>query len=708
MSRHSHSPWRHLSVRARLLGLTASLFLAFVAGSLLLTFLVERNHGDQIAGVEQSRRFQAILDTEQAMGLYRHHGSQINAASMLGDADKERLARAAYADSRHALDERLQVLGGFDRNSHDIVSGALDEIPDYTEQVMAALRTGHQVESAPALAELQRRLDLIEDTLQSARRRELDTLQQIQRRAFERANVARHVGLGLTLVIVVSGVLLIVTVVRSILRPLRITTEAIRQVNSGALDIDLPPPRRDEFGEMAQAIRHFRDRAEKLERLAYYDTLTGLGNRERLEETLERTVALCEKAGRKERCFALVALDLDNFASINQRLGHRLGDRYLSEAATRLQRFLPPEVALFRHSGDKFAAVVEASEGEASFEDRLKSLADVVLRGVSEPYLIPNHLLNMSVSMGISIYPEDGSTVEQIFASAQSAVIAAKQSGRNTMRFAGGKMASQLRRQKSLANEIRRGLQNGEFEVFYQPIVDFGSGLVSGAEALTRWRHPQRGLLTAGEFITAAEEEGLVGKLGQRCLEAVHRQSEIWQRAGHHWRLAVNLSARQLQQENLLDSLRNARLGIAEGDHLIDLELTESALFDTSDPMRELLNSVRRQGYRIGMDDFGTGYSSFTYLQWLPVDKIKIDRQFVCTMEASKQAMGIISATMALARNLGLEVVAEGVETAQQAALLAEMGCTLHQGFHYSPAVPADAFEIWAQDYAAGHAGLRR
>lgn len=691
---------RALSVRARLLLLCASLILSFASGSLYLTYLFERNHSDQLAVREQYRRFETILDVEQAVSLWRHRGGQLNSAMMLKDQPDEQLRRQAdYEQARIELERRLARIGSFDPDSLSLIDSALREVPAYSQIVMQAIAQGRAdtPDATRALAALQQRLNRIEETLESARRREFEQSQQIQREASERAALARHIGLAITLLLLCSGVLLIVTVMRSILRPLRDITDAMRQINQGLDPGELPPVGGDEFGHMSQAMRLFHDRSERLGRLAYHDALTGLGNRAKLEESLE---ALLDQASARQLDVVLMYLDLDNFRSVNQRVGHRLGDRYLVEAVNRVQQLMPTGTQLFRYSGDKFVALLPIGDGGLQLEARIKSVASVVLRGVFEPYLIQNEVLNMSTSIGIAIYPDDGATTEQLISSAEAAVFAAKKSGRNNARFAGGKLAGQLRAQKALGNEIRRGLEHGEFEVYYQPIIDFAQRRVVAAEALMRWHHPDRGLLVAQQFISIAEEEGLIMPLAQLCLAQSHQQADIWSKAGHRWRIAVNVSAKQLQDGDILQQLRLLCAGIEPIDNRVDLELTESVLFDTSDEARELLNSIRRLGYRIGMDDFGTGYSSFNYLQWLPIDKIKIDRQFVSTMNVSRQARGIISATIALAQNLELDVVAEGVETPQQARQLANLGCPQQQGFHYSPALDAESFEQWAIGYA--------
>jgi diguanylate cyclase (GGDEF)-like protein len=687
--------WRHYSVRTRLLVLLAALCLAFSAGSLMLTYLFEHNQSDQLAAQEQYRRFETIVATEQAMTLFRHRGGQLSSALLLHQADEQKKAEEAHQIAFDALRSKLDEVGEFDPHSRDVVLAAATEVPKLSLVALQAISAGKQEAAAPVMAQMQQLLDTIESTLESARHRELEESKRIQNEAQLRAEFANKVGIAITVSIMLCGLLLIWTIVRSILRPLRVTTEAIRQVNAGELTIDLPPLRNDEFGEMAQSIRHFRDRSELLGRMAYYDTLTGLGNRARLEECLAKMLLDANGNG-----VALLFLDLDNFRSVNQRLGLGIGDRYLCEAANRMQRFIPEDASLFRYTGDKFVVLFElASSGNA--ETEIRQVADCVLRGVAEPYPIPNDVLAMSTSIGMAMSPDDGTTVEQLISSAETAVIASKKSGRNTARFAGGKLAGQLRSQKALANEIRVALREKRFDVYYQPIVDYGSRRVIAAEALLRWHHPERGLLNAAQFIGVAEEEGLIGLLSQHCLEAAHRQAGLWNTAGNDWRVAVNLSAHQIQEGRILDTLAAFQRGVDPAANMMDLELTETVLFDTSDEARKLLDSIRLLGYRIGMDDFGTGYSSFKYLQYLPIDKIKIDRQFVSTMEVSRQAMGIISATIALAQNLDMDVIAEGVETPSQARLLHKLGCRLHQGYHYSPAIPAADFAAWAAQFAS-------
>ncbi|MDB5978678.1 MAG: hypothetical protein JWR07_5438 [Nevskia sp.] len=685
------------SVRFRLLGLCLALLTIFGGSSLLLGYLIQRNQTEQQAQQEQYRRFEIIQATQQAINLLRHNGGQLNSAILLKDAQLESQMRQALDQSRRDVDVQLVRLGSFDPASTRVIESALNEMPQYVQTAIAAIAAGKQAEAAPVLAELQRRLNLIEGTLAAASQREHLLAERIQREARERGVLAMRIAISMIVAGGIVGVLLVLIVLRSIIRPLQITTDALRQVNAGQLDIDLPPFRDDEFGQMALALRQFRDGAEKLRRLAYQDPLTGLGNRARLEESLQASLALQRQPDER---LALFYFDLDNFRSVNDRLGHKAGDLYLCEAAARLRRLLPPGTELLRYGGDKFIALIEDGTALDDAPDlRLRLIADRVLLGMVEPYRTGSELLHMSVSIGIAASPGDGTSAEHLINSAEAAGHAAKRSGRNNARFAGGQLTGQLRRQLALAGEIGRGLELDEFELFYQPIIDVELHRVIGAEALVRWRHPERGLLLPGEFIQVAEDEGLIKALGERCLRLAHAQLRSWREQGLEFRMAVNLSARQLQDGKLLQQLDALRREDAAAAAMIELELTESVLFDSTENTRKMLEEIKRLGYRLGMDDFGTGYSSFAYLQRLPIDKIKIDRQFVVNLGISRQAEAIVSAMLALSQKLDLAIVAEGVETTQQMRILSEQGCRLQQGFLFSPALPVAEFMRWAEAY---------
>lgn len=688
-----------MSVRFRLYGFCLSFIVVLVGSNFLLGFLVQQDESYKRARQEQYQRLAKITSVEQAMSAYRLAFGQANALALQNRQPWPAKTSKTVEERRREMELRLSELEPIDPQSARAVRTALKDLPMHLDAWLDAMLVGNQIKAQSSIAEINARLDVINQTLSSVSRKERTRTDEILEQERKRvATAIRNAGYIILLAGVV-GILLAVLVVRSIIRPLRITTTAIRQVNAGETQIDLPPERPDEFGDMAVALRQFRDQAEKLLHLAYRDPLTGLGNRALLEDTLHRTIKAARTHGAP---FALFYLDLDNFRSVNDSLGHSAGDRYLCEATERLLRFVPPGGTPYRYSGDKFAVLVTDTEPGKPLAPRLRVAADAILRGLAEPFRYGEHLLNMSVSIGIAQYPADGETGDRLISSADAAMYMAKKSGRNTLQFAGAQVTVDLRRQMAVANDIRRGLDRDEFEPFYQPIVDVVQGRVVGAEALLRWRHPERGLVMPGEFIAAAEETGLIHALGERCLIKAYHQALRLREEGRRIRIAVNLSVRQIHDGKILPVLRNlhTQAGLLDGG--LEFELTESALLNRTEQSRQELDAIKALGYRLSMDDFGTGYSSLSYVQNLPIDKIKIDHSFVSKMETSKPARAIISATLALARNLDLEVVAEGVETEAQMRSLLELGCNLQQGFYFSPAIPPRELGVWIANYERG------
>lgn len=682
-----------LSVRARLFVLCFGLIAIFGSATVLLGYLIHRDQAFQKIEQDQQHRFEAIWSAEQSMSLFRQRASQLSTSILLKDEDGQRKAEQVFTKARSELETRVRVVEQFDRPSAQIIRETLPKIPIDILNATHALAGGLHSEATSSVAELQQSLALIESTLQTVAQREHMQAAEIEAR--ERLRVAHAIRLAWIIIISagVIGTLLTLVVIRSIIQPLQTAVSAIRQLNAGEIEIDLPPIAQDEFGDIAVALRQFRDQAERLRRLAYQDPLTGLGNRARLEENLQRAVERARKTGES---LALFYVDLDNFRAINDKFGHKAGDRYLCEATSRLHRFMPYDAFLCRYGGDKFTILVERLDAGPALDSQLREQADCLLRGLGETYPFGDHLLNMSVSIGIAQFPGDGETADQIISSADAAMYAAKKSGRNNVRFAGAQVTSSMRRQLAVASDIRRGLERGEFEPFYQPVIDVERGRVVGAEALLRWRHPENGLLLPSEFIQVAEESGLINQLGELCLMRAHEQALQWAAQNRKIRIAVNLSVRQVHDGKILQILRNLPIPPGQTERPIEFELTESALLDTTDYSLKVLSEIKKLGFRIGLDDFGTGYSSFSYLQRLPIDKIKIDRLFVTSMGISKQALAIVSATLTLAQNLDLAVVAEGVENTEQMRQLRILGCKLQQGFFFTRGLPAKDFEVWA------------
>jgi diguanylate cyclase (GGDEF)-like protein/PAS domain S-box-containing protein len=429
----------------------------------------------------------------------------------------------------------------------------------------------------------------------------------------------------------------------------------------------------------------------EIKRLAYYDPLTGLPNRRLLLEALRRAVTADRRSSRKR---ALLFVDLDNFKMLNDTLGHHCGDLLLQEVAHRLASCIRESDTAARIGGDEFVVMIE-NLGECA-EDaatQAKHIAEKILVRLGDPYQVSRHECLSTASIGITVFGYGKETATQILQQADIAMYQAKTAGRNAIRFFAPALQAAVTARACLEDEIRLGIRENQFLLWYQPQVD-GERII-GAEALVRWNHPRRGMLPPSEFIPLAEETGLIIPLGKFVLEAACRQSAAW--AGMPGSapipIAINVSPRQFRQP---DFIAHALTTIQEtgADPLnIKLEITESMLVDNLEETVALMNTLKSHGIQFSLDDFGTGYSSLAYLKRLPLDQLKIDRTFVRDILTSATNGALAQAIISLARALGLVVIAEGVETDEQRALLSRLGCECYQGFLFSRPVPPAAFE---------------
>ncbi len=687
---------QQVSVRARLLVLCLGLVSILVAVALLLGWVVQQREVQEEEQKQQYDRLQSITSVREALASVRHTQGQANVAVVIGDELLKQRLTKSLQEEEAGLEAILSSVEMFDPLSIQIVREERRLSLQSMEKSIQIMASGgkHSLELA---IETIGHLDRIESTLKAAGDRERQRADQISRDQISYARSA----VSLSAVIIICAVLLSLAlsllILRSIVQPLQTTVAVLRQINAGETMVDMPPITRNEFGDMALALRQFRDQAERLRHLAFTDDLTGLGNRAHFDEALRAAVTEAQQSGGH---LALLYVDLDNFSAVNDSLGHGAGDRYLREAALRLQRFALLDAQLWRYSGDKFTVLLDAQAMAA--EDVLRkeahAQANLILRGLAEPVLFDGHLLPMSVSVGVAVFPVDGNSAEQLMSSADAAMYLVKRSGRNGLRFANPTLTADARKDLVLATDIRRGLEQHEFVPYYQPVVDVLAGRVVGAEALLRWHHPQRGVCSAYEFIAAAEANGMVHALGEACLTQVCERIAHWQAEDTPIWISVNLSTRQIEDRSVLGVLDGLRQRFPFKPEGLTLEITESAMLEQMERAQQTLEEVRALGYRLGVDDFGTGYSSLVYLQRFPVDKIKIDRSFVDQVETSRSAKAIIAATVALANSLDLDVVAEGVETEGQMRCLATLGCRLQQGFYFTPALPPTAFERWRAD----------
>jgi diguanylate cyclase (GGDEF)-like protein/PAS domain S-box-containing protein len=434
------------------------------------------------------------------------------------------------------------------------------------------------------------------------------------------------------------------------------------------------------------AIKHTQS---ELEHLAHFDPLTDLPNRVLFHDRLSHAL---ERATRYRHKVALLLLDLDGFKTVNDSLGHPIGDRLLQMVAERLKTCVRVEDTVSRLGGDEFAiALANLEQGEDVVE-----VAQKILTTAQHPFDIDGHSALVTTSIGIAIFPEDGDESNVLIRNADAAMYQAKESGRNTYRYYQQEMtqAAQLR----LANEqaLRRGIAQHEFEVWYQPQVCLTSGRLLGAEALVRWRDPTHGLIAPANFIPLAEMTGLIVPIGEQVLRSVCADARRWLDAGlAPGRLSINVAGPQLYRSDFVGLLQRVLEEFQLPPALLDIEITETFILENPPQIRRILNDIQAMGITTAIDDFGTGYSSLAYLKKLPINTLKIDRAFVSDLPDDSHDVAICRAILGMGRSLGFNVIAEGIETEAQRQFLQDEGCAEGQGYLFSKPLPADEFTAW-------------
>jgi len=424
----------------------------------------------------------------------------------------------------------------------------------------------------------------------------------------------------------------------------------------------------------------------QLRHLASHDPLTGLPNRLLLDDRIAQAII---HAQRHSHEFAVLVVDLDRFKLINDSLGHRAGDEMLREVAQRLSHAVRAVDTTARLGGDEFVILLGGPVTQAEALE----IGKRAIQHMEPSMRLLGIDVHISPSIGIAFFPRDGTTVDTLIARADAAMYSAKERGRNNVQCYAEGMSAVTQERVKLESDLHQALHSGQFELHYQPKVDTASGRVNSAEALIRWRHPQRGLVPPGDFIAIADECGLLDAIGEWVLFEACRQAKAWQNEGlRPLRVAVNLAPSQFRLVNLLDQIRRALDAAALEPQFLEVELTESAVMSDAEESIRILEAISRMGVLVSVDDFGTGYSSMSYLRRFPIDKLKIDRCFVEEMTRRPEDASIVGAIISLAHSLHLKVIAEGVETSEQLALLAELGCDQYQGFHFSPALLPDQF----------------
>jgi len=427
---------------------------------------------------------------------------------------------------------------------------------------------------------------------------------------------------------------------------------------------------------------------QRLDKLANHDTLTGLPNRLFLQAHLPEALARCQEAG---HMLAVLFLDLDRFKHINDSRGHEVGDKLLQEIAKRVRAAVRPSDIVVRMGGDEFVVVLN----KVNAPDEVAIAATRINEVLSAPVMVDGRALVATVSIGVSLFPRDGATMGELLKHSDTAMYQAKDLGRNNFQVFSPQMDRTLKERVAIESSLRAGLKLNQFDVHYQPIIDIHTRRVAGLEALLRWKHPVQGYVSPERFIEVAEETGLIIPIGQFVFDRICRDISDWREAGAHLvPVSMNVSAVQLERTKLRELIQQAMQKSRIGPQLIALELTEGSLFETrtGEFREDALASLRDLGVKIAIDDFGTGYSSLSYLKRWRVDSLKIDRSFVRDIATDASDHAIVSAIVAMARSLNIQVVAEGIETWQQLEILRNMGCALAQGFLFAkPASAADS-----------------
>ena len=430
---------------------------------------------------------------------------------------------------------------------------------------------------------------------------------------------------------------------------------------------------------------------KQLRHLATHDALTGLPNRVLMDDRIGQCIAL---ADRQSQTFAVIVVDLDRFKVVNDSFGHRVGDELLREVAQRLKSVVREIDTVARLGGDEFVLIITQSPER----DAIQAVASRIIEVMQAPVRIAGVTIHTSPSIGIAFYPHDASTTETLLAHADAAMYYAKQQGRNNFQYFVPRMNTATQEKVRLESDMHVALEQKQFELHYQPKVNTATGVMHGAEALLRWTHPEHGVIPPSKFIPIAEECGLIGALGAWVVREACRQARAWQLDGlPPLRIAVNLSASQFRQGDIVSIIRDALDAVGLDARYLEVELTESVVMSDPEESIAILEKLSTMGVLVSIDDFGTGYSSMSYLRRFPIDKIKIDRGFISEAMSKPDDASIVRAIVSLAHNLRLKVVAEGVESTEQLEFLKSLGCDQYQGYHYSPALPPSEFQALAR-----------
>ncbi|MFA4134402.1 MULTISPECIES: EAL domain-containing protein [unclassified Brevibacillus] len=450
-------------------------------------------------------------------------------------------------------------------------------------------------------------------------------------------------------------------------------------------------PIMDEEGNVTKLLLITRDvtdrkqSEETIHHLAYHDALTDLPNRRMYVQQLSKEMM---QAKRFQSSLAVLFLDLDRFKDVNDSFGHDVGDMLLIEASKRLQACLKPGDVVARLGGDEFTIM----QNQLLDRNEATALAEQIMYQLQRPFELDGHVFNVSCSIGIALYPQDGDNPEDLLKRADTALYTVKSRGKNGYDFFDPTMEAKSLERILMENEMRKAIEQEQFQIYYQPKIDIATSAMTGMEALVRWVHPELGIIPPNRFIPIAEETGMILALGEWILKQACKQNKNWHDQGYTLKVSVNLSARQIYQKDLVEMIKDILQETKLSPHWLELEITES-IFVKMEEATAVLQQIRDIGIQISIDDFGTGYSSFSYIKSLPVDTIKIDASFIRDIHHNQESQAIVKAIVTIAQSLNMNVIAEGIELHDQVAALKENGCDHGQGYLFSKPLPTDDFD---------------
>ncbi|MBN2815534.1 MAG: EAL domain-containing protein [Campylobacterales bacterium] len=465
-----------------------------------------------------------------------------------------------------------------------------------------------------------------------------------------------------------------------------VPSEYLEEANSKELDTLTKA-----MNKMIASIRKSRERLKEQERnlvfQAHHDPLTGLPNRLLFQDRLTQGL---KKADREKKRLAVFFIDLDHFKEVNDSYGHETGDILLQNIAQRLQGVIRAHDTLARLGGDEFTIIMENLGDSVD----ISNLAQKILNSLSSPVVVNGTILYVSSSIGISLYPNDANSVQDLLKYADTAMYKAKDEGRNNFQFYNAQLTQLALDRVVLEVSLREALRKGEFVVYFQPQIDTELGEICGMEALVRWQHPEKGLIFPDAFIPLAESTGLIVELDRYVMKVAMEQVFNWREQGlNPGVLAMNLSVKQLEHHDFIETFKRLMYAIGVKPEWIELEITESQLMRKPEDAIKVLQELSDLGVSLSVDDFGTGYSSFAYLKKLPISKLKIDKEFIQDIPKDEEDIAITKAIIVLAKSLNLKVLAEGVETRDQKEFLLREGCRFVQGYYYSKPVNVEQME---------------